>query len=86
MLLQLLEGVDHLCKQGVAHRDLKSDNVLMEFDSGKLKSRENGQHQISYFCPKSQPDLSLCRWLSSFGDHRLWLLPGSAQRQSRASI
>ncbi|XP_053174182.1 serine/threonine-protein kinase PINK1, mitochondrial [Scomber japonicus] len=33
MLLQLLEGVDHLCRQGVAHRDLKSDNVLLEFDS-----------------------------------------------------
>ncbi|KAJ8390140.1 hypothetical protein AAFF_G00110140 [Aldrovandia affinis] len=34
MILQLLEGVDHLCKQGIAHRDLKSDNVLLEFDSG----------------------------------------------------
>lgn len=34
MLLQLLEGVDHLCKQGIAHRDLKSDNILLEFDSG----------------------------------------------------
>ncbi|XP_022050883.1 serine/threonine-protein kinase PINK1, mitochondrial [Acanthochromis polyacanthus] len=34
MVLQLLEGVDHLCRQGVAHRDLKSDNVLLEFDSG----------------------------------------------------
>ncbi|KAM3617009.1 uncharacterized protein V6R79_000949 [Siganus canaliculatus] len=33
MLLQLLEGVDHLYRQGVAHRDLKSDNVLLEFDS-----------------------------------------------------
>lgn len=33
MVLQLLEGVDHLCRQGVAHRDLKSDNVLVEFDS-----------------------------------------------------
>uniref|UniRef100_A0A8C4DW32 Serine/threonine-protein kinase PINK1, mitochondrial n=1 Tax=Dicentrarchus labrax TaxID=13489 RepID=A0A8C4DW32_DICLA len=33
MMLQLLEGVDHLCRQGVAHRDLKSDNVLLEFDS-----------------------------------------------------
>lgn len=32
MVLQLLEGVDHLCRQGVAHRDLKSDNVLLEFD------------------------------------------------------
>ncbi|XP_032413906.1 serine/threonine-protein kinase PINK1, mitochondrial [Xiphophorus hellerii] len=34
MVLQLLEGVDHLCRQGVAHRDLKSDNILLEFDSG----------------------------------------------------
>ncbi|KAM3872046.1 serine/threonine-protein kinase PINK1, mitochondrial [Diretmus argenteus] len=33
MVLQLLEGVDHLCRQGVAHRDLKSDNVLLEFSS-----------------------------------------------------
>lgn len=33
MMLQLLEGVDHLYGQGVAHRDLKSDNVLLEFDS-----------------------------------------------------
>lgn len=33
MVLQLLEGVDHLCRQGVAHRDLKTDNVLAEFDS-----------------------------------------------------
>nr|XP_056721531.1 serine/threonine-protein kinase PINK1, mitochondrial [Euleptes europaea] len=32
MILQLLEGVDHLVRQGVAHRDLKSDNVLVEFD------------------------------------------------------
>uniref|UniRef100_A0A3Q2P2W0 Serine/threonine-protein kinase PINK1, mitochondrial n=1 Tax=Fundulus heteroclitus TaxID=8078 RepID=A0A3Q2P2W0_FUNHE len=32
MVLQLLEGVDHLCRQGVAHRDLKSDNILLEFD------------------------------------------------------
>lgn len=32
MVLQLLEAVDHLCRQGVAHRDLKSDNVLLEFD------------------------------------------------------
>lgn len=35
MVLQLLEGVDHLCRQGVAHRDLKSDNVLLEFDSDR---------------------------------------------------
>lgn len=36
MVLQLLEGVDHLCRQGVAHRDLKSDNILLEFDSGQM--------------------------------------------------
>uniref|UniRef100_A0A8D0HLD1 Serine/threonine-protein kinase PINK1, mitochondrial n=1 Tax=Sphenodon punctatus TaxID=8508 RepID=A0A8D0HLD1_SPHPU len=33
MILQLLEGVDHLVQHGVAHRDLKSDNILVEFDS-----------------------------------------------------
>ncbi|GCC29061.1 hypothetical protein chiPu_0007498 [Chiloscyllium punctatum] len=34
MILQLLEGVDHLVQHGIAHRDLKSDNILVEFDSG----------------------------------------------------
>ncbi|XP_053256478.1 serine/threonine-protein kinase PINK1, mitochondrial [Podarcis raffonei] len=33
MILQLLEGVDHLVRHGVAHRDLKSDNILVEFDA-----------------------------------------------------
>ncbi|XP_061869006.1 serine/threonine-protein kinase PINK1, mitochondrial isoform X2 [Colius striatus] len=33
MMLQLLEGVDHLVQHGIAHRDLKSDNILVEFDS-----------------------------------------------------
>ncbi|NP_081156.2 serine/threonine-protein kinase PINK1, mitochondrial precursor [Mus musculus] len=33
MTLQLLEGVDHLVQQGIAHRDLKSDNILVEWDS-----------------------------------------------------
>ncbi|XP_023491356.2 serine/threonine-protein kinase PINK1, mitochondrial isoform X2 [Equus caballus] len=33
MALQLLEGVDHLVQQGVAHRDLKSDNILVELDA-----------------------------------------------------
>lgn len=34
MTLQLLEGVDHLVQQGIAHRDLKSDNILVELDAG----------------------------------------------------
>ncbi|XP_033899230.2 serine/threonine-protein kinase PINK1, mitochondrial-like [Acipenser ruthenus] len=33
LILQLLEGVDHLNRQGIAHRDLKSDNILLERDS-----------------------------------------------------
>ncbi|MBN3288834.1 PINK1 kinase, partial [Polyodon spathula] len=33
LILQLLEGVDHLNRQGIAHRDLKSDNILLEHDS-----------------------------------------------------
>lgn len=35
MILQLLEGVDHLVQQGVAHRDLKSDNILVELDASR---------------------------------------------------
>ncbi|XP_070074998.1 serine/threonine-protein kinase Pink1, mitochondrial [Drosophila takahashii] len=30
LLAQMLEGVNHLSRHGVAHRDLKSDNVLIE--------------------------------------------------------
>ncbi|MBN3273103.1 PINK1 kinase, partial [Polyodon spathula] len=33
LILQLLEGVDHLNRQGIAHRDFKSDNILLERDS-----------------------------------------------------
>lgn len=50
MLLQLLEGVDHLCRQGVAHRDLKSDNVLLEFDSGGVNNSSRKAETISFRC------------------------------------
>lgn len=30
LLAQLLEGVVHINMQGVAHRDLKSDNILLD--------------------------------------------------------
>ncbi|XP_059142187.1 serine/threonine-protein kinase Pink1, mitochondrial-like [Physella acuta] len=33
MLAQLLEGVSHLRKHGIAHRDLKSDNILVDVPS-----------------------------------------------------
>lgn len=31
LLAQLLEGVNHLVMSGISHRDLKSDNILLEF-------------------------------------------------------
>lgn len=34
LALQLLQAVAHLEKSKVAHRDIKSDNILIEFDSG----------------------------------------------------
>jgi serine/threonine protein kinase len=34
LLAQLLEGVTHMSKQNVAHRDLKTDNVLLDISEG----------------------------------------------------
>lgn len=69
MVLQLLEGIDHLCREGVAHRDLKSDNVLLEFNSGPNKKpnvnyaslRSVWVTGVILICP-------LCRWLPPFSD------------------
>ncbi|KAG9269004.1 serine/threonine-protein kinase PINK1, mitochondrial [Astyanax mexicanus] len=67
MLLQLLEGVDHLCRQSIAHRDLKSDNVLLEFDSvgcPRLVITDFG-------CCLSEEDLKLSfssRWVNRGGN------------------
>lgn len=34
LLTQLLEGVVHLRKHGIAHRDLKSDNIFVDIQEG----------------------------------------------------
>lgn len=74
MVLQLLEGVDHLCREGVAHRDLKSDNVLLEFDSGQknIQSIRNSLNQsanTSTLCVSGVKFIGLlCRWLPPFSD------------------
>ena len=38
LLVQLFEGVAHLGKHGVAHRDMKSDNILLDTSHGKCCS------------------------------------------------
>lgn len=58
MALQLLEGVDHLCRQGIAHRDLKSDNILLEVDSGQHSCRASYLFLLSQL--KNIPFQSVC--------------------------
>lgn len=69
MALQLLEGVDHLCRQGIAHRDLKSDNILMEFDLGgcpRLVITDFGCCLADQSCGLQLPYNS--RWVSRGGN------------------
>ncbi|XP_063065333.1 serine/threonine-protein kinase PINK1, mitochondrial [Engraulis encrasicolus] len=69
MALQLLEGVDHLCRQGIAHRDLKSDNILMEFDFGgcpRLVITDFGCCLADQSCGLQLPYNS--RWVSRGGN------------------
>ncbi|CAH1774548.1 unnamed protein product [Owenia fusiformis] len=39
ILCQLVEGLVHLGQHGVAHRDIKTDNILVETEPGGLKNR-----------------------------------------------
>jgi len=39
LLLQLLEGIAHLVRHGVAHRDLKTDNLLLDESTSGLCPR-----------------------------------------------
>lgn len=39
LLLQLLEGIAHLTRHGVAHRDLKTDNLLLDESTSGLCPR-----------------------------------------------
>ncbi len=39
LLLQLLEGIAHLNRHGVAHRDLKTDNLLLDESTSGLCPR-----------------------------------------------
>ena len=37
IMAQLLEGVSHLVDYGIAHRDLKTNNILVELTAGNQK-------------------------------------------------
>ena len=37
ILLQLFQGIAHLERHNVVHRDLKSDNILIDTESGEHK-------------------------------------------------
>ncbi|XP_033992007.1 serine/threonine-protein kinase PINK1, mitochondrial-like [Trematomus bernacchii] len=87
MLLQLLEGVQHLCSEGVAHRDLKTDNILLELDSAGCP-----RLVISDFgCCLSQSDCSLqlpfnSMWVSRGGNACLMAPEVSSASPGRASV
>ncbi|XP_061163424.1 serine/threonine-protein kinase Pink1, mitochondrial-like [Saccostrea echinata] len=54
LLAQLLEGIAHMTENGIAHRDLKSDNILVDVSSG------HPQLVISDFgCCLAEPDYGL---------------------------
>ncbi|KAK1899040.1 Serine/threonine-protein kinase PINK1 mitochondrial [Dissostichus eleginoides] len=83
MLLQLLEGVQHLCSEGVAHRDLKTDNILLELDSDLSRSENmRGFKVATAVC--SFPFNSM--WVSRGGNACLMAPAVSSASPGRASL
>ena len=49
IVAQLLEGVAHLVHHGIAHRDLKSNNVLVELTEGEAAVPQSVQMPMRPF-------------------------------------
>nr|XP_039251494.1 serine/threonine-protein kinase PINK1, mitochondrial-like isoform X1 [Styela clava] len=56
LALQLLQGISHLERNNVAHRDLKSNNILVEHDSNRLPRLIIGDFGCS-FVPELKEDM-----------------------------
>lgn len=52
LLTQLLEAVAHINKHGIAHRDLKSDNILLDKGTAAAAATATGTEKEGDACPK----------------------------------
>ena len=73
MLTQLMEGVVHMTDNGIAHRDLKTDNLLLEFDP---RSKSTPQLVVSDFgCCLTALKMSFPSWDVSLGGNAALMAP-----------